>query len=44
MDELFDFHLHPFLDSINSIARYGHPADWKEFLGNLKRHGITQCA
>ena len=44
MDELFDFHLHPFLDTINSIARYGHPADWKEFLGNLKRHGITQCA
>lgn len=44
MNELFDFHLHPFIDPINSIARYGHPADLKEFLEHLQRHGITHCA
>ncbi len=44
MSELFDFHLHPFIDTINSIARYGHPADWKEFLAHLQRHGVTHCA
>lgn len=44
MREIFDFHLHPFIDVANSIGQYGVPEDWRAFVAHLKGQGITGCA
>lgn len=42
--QIFDFHLHPFIDPNNSIAGYGVPATCEDFFKHLKDIGITKCA
>lgn len=44
MRQIFDFHLHPFIDLRNRIGSYKAPADADAFVEHLRRVGITECA